>query len=78
MEIMLYRWFFVDDYRGVNELFNEMGIFGKGLIVCGKLCLILVLFKLFGVLYCEFGEKFFLEFVLVFVFNSFIFNEWMS
>lgn len=44
MEIMFYRWLLVDDKRGVNELLNEIGILGKGLIVCGKLCVILVLF----------------------------------
>lgn len=78
MEIMFYWWFFKDDKRGVVELLNEMGISGKGLIVCGKLCLILVLFKEFVVLYCEYGEKFLLGFVFGFVFNSFMFKKWMS
>ncbi|XP_068670671.1 lysosomal alpha-mannosidase-like isoform X1 [Montipora foliosa] len=78
MEIMLHRRLLVDDKRGVNEPLNETGISGKGLIVRGKLCVILAPPKSSAALHRELGEKLLLEPVLAFAPNSLGFEKWTN
>ena len=78
MEIMLHRRLLVDDKRGVGEPLNETGILGKGLIVRGKLCMILAPPKSSAALHRDLGEKLLLEPVLTFAPNSLTFKKWTS
>lgn len=78
MEIMLHRRLLKDDKRGVAEPLNETGISGKGLIVRGKLCLILAPPKESAALHREHGEKLLLGPVLGFAPNSLTFKKWTS
>ena len=76
MEIMLHRRLLVDDKRGVGEALNETGISGKGLIVRGKLCVILAPPQSSAALHRELGEKLLLEPLLAFAPNSLTFEKW--
>lgn len=78
LEIMLHRRLLKDDKRGVAEPLNETGILGKGLIVRGKLCVILAPPKSSAALHRELGEKLLLEPVLTFAPNSLTFKKWTS
>ena len=78
MEIMLHRRLLVDDKRGVGEPLNEPGVLGKGLIVRGKLCVILAPPQASAALHRELGEQLLLEPVLAFAPNILSYSKWSS
>ncbi|XP_064640290.1 lysosomal alpha-mannosidase-like isoform X2 [Lineus longissimus] len=78
LEIMLHRRMLHDDGFGVNEALNEQGCDKKGLIVRGKLYLLLDTIEASGSLHRDMAEKLFMAPTLSFMENSLPYSAWTA
>ena len=78
VEIMLHRRLLRDDQRGVGEALNEPGTTGKGLVVRGKLSVILAPPEDSAALHRVLGEEMLLSPIIAFSQNSLTVKQWLS
>ncbi|EDO37584.1 predicted protein [Nematostella vectensis] len=78
VELMLHRRLLVDDKRGVDEPLNESGISGKGLIVRGKVNVVLAPPATSAATHRELGEQMMLEPIVSFAQNPSTVEKWLA